>query len=175
DPNQTDRVIRYIVDKPGNWFVGMGRSKIPVILKENGEIFFDENYNFEYGKADIIRKGKDGYILTYGCMVYRAIKVHEKLKEEGIDIGIMNFSCPVVIDEEKIKTALDTGLLITYEDHHIDTGIGATIALYLSEKSIKVKFLRFGIKNYGLSGNPDELFKEEGLSPENLIEKIKSL
>ena len=175
DPNQTDRVIRYIADKPGNWFVGMGRSKIPVILKENGEIFFDENYKFEYGKADIIREGKKGYILTYGCMVYRALKVYEKLKEEGINIGIMNFSCPTVIDEEKIKVAIDTGLLITYEDHHIDTGLGATIALYLAENGVKVKFLRFGIKNYGSSGNPDELFKKENLSPEALIEKIKNL
>jgi transketolase len=175
DPNQTDRVIRYIVDKPGNWFVGMGRSRIPVILKENGDIFFDENYKFEYGKADIIREGKKGYILTYGCMVSRALKVYEKLKEEGIDIGIMNFSCPAVIDEEKIKIAIDTGLLITYEDHHIDTGLGATIALFLAENGIKVKFLRFGIKNYGSSGNPDELFKKENLSPEALIEKIRNL
>jgi transketolase len=175
DPNQTDRVIRYIADKPGNWFVGMGRSRIPVILKENGDIFFDENYKFEYGKADIIREGKKGYILTYGCMVSRALKVYEKLKEEGIDIGIMNFSCPAVIDEEKIKIAIDTGLLITYEDHHIDTGLGATIALFLAENGIKVKFLRFGIKNYGSSGNPDELFKKENLSPEALIEKIRNL
>ncbi|HOK57173.1 MAG TPA: transketolase [bacterium] len=172
DPNQTDRVIRYIADKPGNWFVGMGRSRIPVILKENGEVFFDENYKFEYGRADIIREGKDGYILTYGCMVYRAIKVHEKLKENDVDIGIMNFSCPTVIDEEKIKIAINTGLIITYEDHHIDTGIGSTVALYLAEKSIKVNFLRFGIKNYGASGNPDELFKKEGISPEDIVEKI---
>ncbi|MFN4227533.1 MAG: transketolase family protein, partial [Candidatus Ratteibacteria bacterium] len=175
DPNQTDRVIRYIVDKPGNWFVGMGRSKIPVILKENGEVFFDENYKFEYGKADIIREGKDGYILTYGCMVYRALKVYEELKKEGLNIGVMNFSCPTVIDEEKIKIAIDTGLLITYEDHHIDTGLGATVAIYLSENGIKVKFLRFGIKEYGASGNPDELFRKEKISPENLIYMIKKV
>ncbi|MCM8808779.1 MAG: transketolase [Candidatus Omnitrophica bacterium] len=173
DPNQTDRVIRYIVDKQGNWFVGMGRSRIPIILKENGEVFFDENYKFEYGKADIIREGKDGYILTYGCMVYRAIKVYEELKKEGITIGVMNFSCPTVIDQEKIKIAINTGFLITYEDHHIDTGLGATISIYLAENGIKVKFLRCGIKNYGASGNPDELFKKQGLSPEDLVDIIK--
>ncbi len=175
DPNQTDRVIRYIIDKEGNWFVGMGRSKLPVILKENGEVFFDENYKFEYGKADLIREGKDGYILTYGCMVYRAIKVYEKLKSDGIDIGILNFSCPTLIDEEKIKIAINTGLLITYEDHHIDTGLASTVGLYLSEKDYSVKFLRFGIKNYGSSGSPDELFKKEKISPEDLILKIKDI
>jgi len=59
----------------------MGRSKIPVITKENGEIYFDQNYNFQFGKADLIREGKDGYILTYGCMVYRAVEISEKLKK----------------------------------------------------------------------------------------------
>ncbi|MGC8977477.1 MAG: transketolase [Candidatus Ratteibacteria bacterium] len=175
DPNQTDRVIRYIIDKEGNWFVGMGRSKLPVILKENGEVFFDEKYNFEYGKADIIREGENGYILTYGCMVYRAIKIYEKLKEEKINIGIINFSCPVVIDEEKIKIAINTGLIVTYEDHHIDTGLASTVSLYLSENNYRVKFLRFGVKNYGASGTPDQLFKSQGLDPESVIKKIKEV
>ncbi|MCX7917111.1 MAG: transketolase [bacterium] len=175
DPNQTDRVIRYIIDKPGNWFVGMGRSRAPIILKENGEIFFDEKYIFEYGKADLIREGKDGYILTYGCMVYRAINVYEKLKENGINIGILNFCCPTIIDEEKIKLAIDTGLIITYEDHNIDTGLASTVSTYLAENGISVKFLRLGIKNYGSSGTPDELFEKEDLSPKNLINEIKKI
>ncbi|MCM8833060.1 MAG: transketolase, partial [Candidatus Omnitrophica bacterium] len=80
---------------------------------------------------------------------------------------------PTVIDQEKIKIAINTGFLITYEDHHIDTGLGATISIYLAENGIKVKFLRCGIKNYGASGNPDELFKKQGLSPEDLVDTIK--
>jgi len=173
DPNQTDRIIRYIADKKGNWFVGMGRSKTSVILKENGEIYFDQNYEFEYGKADLIRKGKDGYIITMGCMVQRAIEVHEKLKNEGIEIGILNFSCPAVVDEEKIKLAIETGFIITYEDHHIDTGLGCTIGLYLVENGYSGKFYRLGIKNYGSSGKPDLLFKKEKLDPESVVEFIK--
>ncbi|HDN97618.1 MAG TPA: transketolase, partial [bacterium] len=167
DPNQTDRVIRYIVDKPGNWFVGMGRSKTEVILKENGEIFFDENYKFEYGKADLIREGKDGYIITMGCMVQRAIKIYEELKKEGIIIGILNFSCPTVVDEEMIEKAISTNFIITYEDHNVDTGLGCTVGMYLLEKGYKGKFFRFGIKDYGGSGKPDDLFEKMGINWEN--------
>ena len=60
DPNQTDRVIRYIADKPGNYFVPMGRSKMSMILDEGGEPFFGKDYQFEPGKGDVIREGKDG-------------------------------------------------------------------------------------------------------------------
>jgi len=173
DPNQTDRVIREIVDKQGNYFVGMGRSKTSIILKENGDIFFDENYKFEYGKADLIREGKNGYILTMGCMLERTIKIHENLKKEGISIGILNFSCPTVIDEEKIEKAISTNFILTYEDHCVDTGLGATIALYLAEKGYTGKFFRFGIKEYGSSGKPDLLLKTIGLDIESIGNFIK--
>ncbi|MCI5122758.1 MAG: transketolase, partial [Candidatus Electrothrix sp. AUS4] len=38
DPNQTDRIIRYIACTPGNHFVGMGRSKTPTITREDGTV-----------------------------------------------------------------------------------------------------------------------------------------
>lgn len=173
DPNQTDRVIRHIAGKPGNWFVGMGRSKVPVVLKENGEIFFDENYKFEYGKADEIREGKDGYIISMGCLMPRALKVYENLKKEGIKIGILNFSCPVAIDEKKIQKAMSTNFILTLEDHHIDTGLGATIGLYLVNKKYSGKFIRRGITKYGSSAKPDFLFKMMGLDPESVTQLIK--
>ena len=44
DPNQTDRIIRYIATQPGNHFVGMGRSKTPTITKEDGSAFYDADY-----------------------------------------------------------------------------------------------------------------------------------
>ena len=40
DPNQTDRIVRYVAERPGNFFVGMGRSKLPAILDESGQPAF---------------------------------------------------------------------------------------------------------------------------------------
>jgi transketolase len=85
----------------------------------------------------------------------------------------MNYSCPTTIVGERLKIAVNTGLLITYEDHHIDTGLASTISLYLAEKNYNGRFLRFGVKFYGASGTPDELFKTQGIDPETLAEKIK--
>lgn len=175
DPNQTDRAVRYVAEKAGNWFVGMGRSKTPNILKENGEVYFDSDYQFEYGKADLLRSGKDGCIITMGTMVPRALEIHESLKKEGLEIGVLNFSCPLVVDEEKMEKALQTGLIVTYEDHHADTGLGATVALYLADKGYAGKFFRLGIKDYGSSGKPDSLFKTQGLDPASVSQFIKNI
>jgi transketolase len=50
DANQTDRVIRWLIDKPGNYFVTMGRSKLPILKDQDGEIYYGLDYCFEYAK-----------------------------------------------------------------------------------------------------------------------------
>ncbi len=84
DPNQTDRVIRYAATHPGNFFVAMGRSKLPVITNEDGEPFFGSDYRFVYGMHDHIREGTDVALVAMGCMVFRALEVREILNEKGI-------------------------------------------------------------------------------------------
>ena len=106
-------------------------------------------------------------------MVYRAVEISEKLKKDGISIGVINFSCPTEIDKEMMEKAVETSFIITYEDHHIDTGLGATAGIYLSENGYSGKFFRKGITNYGASGKPDELFKWFGMDVESMTEFIK--
>ncbi|MCK9265387.1 transketolase [bacterium] len=175
DPNQTDRVIRNISGQPGNWFVGMGRSKVSTVTKGDGAIYFDEKYKFEYGKADILKEGAKGYIITMGCMVPRALEAAKILSEKGVDIGVINMSCPLVVDKEVIDKAISSGLILTMEDHHIDTGLGATVASYLLEKKYTGTFKKLGVKEYGSSGAPDYLFKKEGMDPNSVSELIVSL
>ncbi len=174
DPNQTDRVIRYVAGQSGNWFVGMGRSKVPVVTKKDGSVYFDENYRFEYGRADLLREGEQGYIATMGCLVPRALKAVEILNEKGINVGVVNISCPLEIDQEVMDKVLSTGLILTMEDHHIDTGLGMTVGMYLLEKKYAGKFLKLGVKRYGSSGQPDYLFKQEGMDPNSVASLIAS-
>lgn len=174
DPNQTDRVIRHVAGQPGNWFVGMGRSKVPIVTRQDGAVYFDENYEFEYGKTDILREGEKGYIVTMGCMVPRALKSAEILKGKGISIGVINAGCPTEIDKKVMEKAFSTGLIVTLEDHHVDTGLGMTVGLYLLEKKYNGKFFRLGVTGYGSSGEPDYLFKKEGMDPESVSALIAS-
>jgi len=173
DANQTFRVVSKELTKPGNVFIGMGRSVTPIITKEDGTPFFDENYRYEYGKWDILRKGTELAILTYGVMVHRAIKISEILKESGISVMVVNASSPTQIDESVIKEAVKTGRIVTYEDHNCITGLSSTVSSYLFEKGIVCSFLKLGVENYSFSGATEEVFDIIGLSPEKAAEKIK--
>ena len=172
DPNQTDRVIRYIATQPGNFFVGMGRSKFPVILDEEGEPFFAGDYEFVYGKADVVRDGNQAAIISMGSMLNRAIKAWEILKEKGYSIKVINIACLSDIDAKVIREAARTGVVITYEDHNVKTGLGSIIANFLAENSLSPRFRKLGLTGYASSGKPDDLFKMQGLDVESLVQAV---
>jgi transketolase len=172
DPNQTDRVIRYIAKTPGNFLVAMGRSPVSIILSEGGTPLFGGSYEFRYGEAELIRNGKDGAILSTGNMVYRAVQAWQKLKEKGIEVQVLNISCLSDLDVEAIHAAARTGMIVTYEDHHIQTGLGSLIANVLTEKGLGIRFRKIGISGYGSSGKPDDLYKMQGLDVDSLVKTV---
>ncbi|GAF71100.1 unnamed protein product, partial [marine sediment metagenome] len=105
DPNQTDKATRYISKTPGNFLLGMGRSKTPVILDESGDPFFGKNYEFTYGKIDVVRHGNDAVIMSYGCMLHRAIQAWAILKQREISVRVLNVCCPKNLYEEVLLDA----------------------------------------------------------------------
>ena len=70
----------------------MGRSPIPILLMERGNPLFGPPYEFRYGKADLVRDGKDTAILTTGGMLYRAVQAHEQLKEKEVHVTYREFA-----------------------------------------------------------------------------------
>ena len=172
DPNQTDRVIRYLAKTHGNFFVPMGRSLIPILLTEGGAPLFGPPYEFRYGRADLIRDGKDAAIITTGGMVHRAIQACQELREKGIGVQVINISCLSELDREAILKAAKTGVVITYEDHHIQTGLGSLIANFLAGQSLGIRFRKLGATQYASSGKPDELYRMQGLDVGSLVQAV---
>ncbi|MFA5820936.1 MAG: transketolase [Candidatus Gracilibacteria bacterium] len=169
DANQTDHIIRYIASHYGNFYVRMGRHKFPVILKENGEIFYDQNYKYEYGKCNLIREGKALTIAATGAMVTEALKASENLKA---DIEIIAVSSIKKFDDTLLNSLKKTRKLITVEDHNTYSGLGSQIAR-LSPKLDA--FHMIGVENYQLSGKVDELYRAAGIDStaiENACKKM---
>jgi transketolase len=172
DPNQTDHVIRYLTKTYGNFLVTMGRSPIPILLSEGGTPFFGPPYEFRYGQADLVRNGKDAAIITTGGMVYRAIQAYQELKEKGVWVQVINISCLSELDREAILKAAKTGVIITYEDHHIQTGLGSLIANFLAGRGLGIRFRKLGATHYSSSGKPDELYRMQGLDVGSLVQAV---
>ncbi|MGC9196732.1 MAG: transketolase [Syntrophobacteraceae bacterium] len=170
DPNQTDRIVRYIAKQPGNFFVGMGRSKLAPILDETGKPAFGGDYCFCPGRADWLRQGCDAAIIACGAAVSQAVKAADDLAAtHGVKTAALNFASVIPTDRDAIARAAETGLIVTVEDHHAGTGLGSIVAETLAENGLQCKLVRLGVKKYGFSGTPAELYQAAGIDRVGIV------
>lgn len=174
DANQTDRIIRYAARQPGNIFVGMGRSKFPTILNENGVPFYGKDYVFQPGKAELLRHGEHATLFTYGSITFEVLKAYELLKNQGIQVNVVNMASIKPMDETAVLSAARKGPLITVEDHLVTTGLGAMVARVLVQHNVSQKCLMLGVTRYGSSGAPIDLYREQGLHAEGIAESVQN-
>ncbi len=168
DPNQTDRVIRYVAAVRGNFFIGMGRNRWPVMYRNEGEPYFAGDYAFEYGKMDLMADGTDGAIITYGGLVSKALGIREKLAGKGKSFAVVNMPCVDEVDETVMAKLATLPSVVTYEDHNVRTGIAPVITASLLKLGFTGTFLSFGATSYGASGETDEVLASQGLDVETV-------
>ena len=166
DDTQTKWAIKEIAKIQGPVYLRLARMETPII--------YDENTKFKIGKAIQIGEGTDGTVFATGITVSEAIKAQEILKQEGINIRVVDMHTIKPIDKEIIiKSAKETKKLISIEDHNIIGGLGSAISEVLTEE-YPTKLIRLGIKDvFGKSGKAKELIKYFGITADNIIEVMK--
>jgi len=175
DPNQTDRATRWMLREPGNICLAMGRSKTMVLLSEKGEPFYGQDHVFNYGRYDLLRDGSDGAILAMGSMVPRAYEAWKELKAMDIRMKLFVVSTPLKPDDEALRNAASTGLILTCEDHNLKSGMGSVVASRLATLGLQTRIQMMGVHKYGTSGPAEDVFREMGLSAEHIVNKIQDL
>jgi transketolase len=175
DANQTDHIIRFVASHYGNFYVRMGRHKIPVILKTDGKPFYDEKYQFEYGKADLLRPGKDVTVIACGSMVSIAVDVADKLKSE-ISIEVIAVSALKQLDLDTLIPSLKkTGRLITLEDHNPYNGLATQVNSMVAQEGVTVAINNLAVRAYQLSGDVFELYEDAGIGVKNLEQACRAI
>ena len=149
----------------------------PVYIRLNRlatPIIYDENQEFIFGKAIQIGNGTKATVFATGDMVAEAIIAKEELEKQGIDIRVVDIHTIKPIDEELIiKSAKETDILISIEDHNIIGGLGTAISEVLVEKYPK-KLIKMGMKDcFGKSGSAKELLKYFKLNNEEILKIVK--
>ena len=85
-------------------------------------------------KGRLAAAGGEAAILAYGPIVHEAVKACEELaKNHEIRAAVVNFASIKPLDIAAMVEAAKTGLIVTAEDHHIDTGLGSLVAAIMAE------------------------------------------
>ncbi|BFL45564.1 transketolase family protein [Lactonifactor longoviformis] len=152
----------------GPVYLRFTRDAIPVI--------YDENQEFEIGRAVTLREGGDIAIIANGDTVRLALEAEEKLSSQGIRAKVLDMHTIKPLDKEAVLDCLrGIGRIITVEDHNILNGLGSAVCEVAGEEGTgHVK--RIGIQDqFGQSAPYERLLELNGITTENIVETAKSM
>lgn len=93
-----------------------------------------DNEFLPFGKANIVREGKDITLLCWGIMVPMSVKIADKLKEQ-CSVEIIDLRTLVPLDMETIKKSIHkTGKVLIVHEAPKTCGFGAELAAKISEE-----------------------------------------
>ena len=165
DDMETRWAVKEIAKYNGPVYLRLSRYRVPRI--------YDEKTKFEIGKGIQIGNGTDATIFATGVTVSEAIEAQKILKDQGVNVRVVDIHTIKPIDKELIiKCAKETKNLISVEDHSVIGGLGTAISEILTDNYPK-KLVRMGIDDiFGRSGRAEDLMKYYGIDKNAIVEEF---
>lgn len=133
---------------------------------------------WEYGRAEVLQKGKDVLILAVGNMVEKALEAAGYLKEKAIHPTIVNMRFVKPFDTELVLAlAKKHRLVVTMEDNVYSGGFSEKIQAFLqAQRMNRVKCLAVCLPDAFIEhGAPEELYEKYGMDAESVAGRIREV
>lgn len=146
------------------------------LVRDATQRLFDDAYRFEFGRAVVVREGRDVSLISTGAQTPRVVDAAELLAARGIEAHVVHVPTIKPIDETAIVAAAErTGLVISVEEHTIYGGLGGAVAEVLGERRPTPVF-RIGLRDvYPESGPNEALLEIYGLSAARVAEQVEAV
>lgn len=174
DALQLKAVLETIWNDEGIRYVFTTRSKVPYILKPDGAKFFGDGYVFVRGKDEVVREGSAGYVVSYGELLHRSLDAVERLRNEGLPVGLINKPTLNVVDEDMIEQLGDAPFVLVVEGQNRATGLGVRFGSWLLERGFSPRYAYMGAVRPGAGGTTEQV-PHQKLAPEDIRAKILEL
>lgn len=169
DAHEIEQVVPAIGVHRGPVYMRLLRGQVPVVLEEYG-------YQFELGKAKLVRDGKDVLIISSGLMTMRALEAARELADDGVDVSVLHVPTIKPLDSETIcREAGKSGrLVVVAENHTVIGGLGEAVAGLLMRSGIHPTFRQIGLPDEFLdAGALPTLHDKYGISAAAVTAQIK--
>lgn len=154
--------------------------KGPIYMRSSIEpvpSFYDEDYNYQIGRASVVRDGDEGAFICSGITVkyaYEAAARIEELTAKRVRVIDMHTIKP--IDRNAVIGAANTGNIVVAQDHNITGGLGYFVAEVLAEEGLSVKYKNLGINDcFVAMAHAPYLYHKFGYDAEGLVNEMLKL
>jgi transketolase len=169
DAHEIEQLVPAIAAHRGPVYVRLLRGQVPLVLDEYG-------YNFQIGKANLIRDGKDILIISSGIMTMRALEAAKALVDDRVDVGVLHVPTIKPLDAETIlrEAGRPGRLVVVAENHTVIGGLGEAVAGLLMRSGIYPTFRQIGLPDEFLdAGALPTLHDRYGISATAVAKQIR--
>src|SRR5437867_10836267 len=160
DGIEAEAAVEHLVRHEGPAYLRLTRQKVADVSPAG--------YRFEFGRAVVLREGRDLAIAASGAVVGHALAAAERLAAEGVQAAVLNVHTLKPLDVAALaEWGTRTGALLTVEDHGIVGGLGSAACEALSETGIPVR--RHAVLEFGESGSGEALYAKHGLDAPGIV------
>lgn len=158
----TKKLVAQAAEIHGPVYLRFTRDAVPFI--------YDENEEFEIGKAKKIYDGTDITIIANGDVLSIAYRAADELIKNGVSVRFLDMHTIKPLDKDAVLESIEkTGKIITVEDHNVINGLGSAVCEVAAETGNCV-VKRIGINDhFGESAPYESLLAKNGITVENIV------
>ncbi len=151
----------------------LGQIKTPAYLRAgrpNVPIVYENGCNFQIGKANQLRSGKNLTIIANGLMVAPSLEAANQLASTGIEARVLDMHTAKPIDDAAILAAAkETGRILVAEEHLCHGGLGSIVAMSVARQHpVPMRFVNLRDR-FAESGKPEQLLEKYGLTAKDVV------
>ncbi|TIA89715.1 hypothetical protein E3P96_00504 [Wallemia ichthyophaga] len=175
DGEQMKAIVNTVFWNEGIRIVFSTRSKVPYILKQGTQDkLFGGDYKFVPGKEEVVRTGSAGYVISFGDMLHRSLDAVERLREQGVDVGLINKPTLNVVDEDAMKVYGSSPFVLVVESISQKNGLGSRLGTQLIQRGFTPKYKHIGSFHEGCGGISDQIPYQK-LHPADIESQVRAL
>jgi transketolase len=170
DANATAKLVEQMADTPGIVYMRTTREKTAKL--------YDGADDFHIGGSKTLRSSDADRVtlVAAGVTLFESLAAADDLAAEGIAARVIDLYSIKPIDRDTLREALiQTGLIVTVEDHWIEGGIGDAVLSALAEDGAPLSgsVLKIGVTRMAGSGTAEQLREWAGISAARIAARVR--
>ncbi len=168
DAVSCDKLVEQAAKHKGLVYIRTTRAETPIIYKQDEQ--------FPIGGSKVLRRSNNDVatVVTAGITIFEALKAHDELKKQGINIRVIDLYGIKPVDVKTLEQAAkETKAIITVEDHYPQGGLGEAVLSAL--RHAKAHLVKLAVTKMPRSGKPEELLEYEGISKNGIIKAVTQI
>jgi len=168
DATEVRKAVRAAAKIEGPTYIRVNRNPV--------RDFTTEDDAFEVGKIRVLAGGTDVAIFAHGTMVEAAMDARDLLAMDSISAKVINVGTFKPFDVEgALRETNGLRAVVTAEEHSCIGGLASTVALAMRKTGIPLDYVAIEDMFGQSAHSAEELMVHYGLTPENIVKKVKAL